>query len=87
MNEVLGQEKKAAKSGGWKKGEKNKLQVSLVISVVVLFLMVMALGWYIFDVQKGKIEEFVNLWKDNFIEVIEPSFLPPNYKKFITNNI
>ncbi len=74
MNEVLEQAKVEEKKSSLKRGQKkNKLQILLIISVAILFVIVLVLGWYIFDVLGGKMEklETTDLSKDNKQEAQE----------------
>lgn len=58
MKEILEQEKIVAKNSSLKKGQKkNKLQILLIVFVIILFVIVLALGWYIFDVLNGKMKQ------------------------------
>lgn len=76
MGEILEQEKIAAKKSSLKKEQKkNKLQILLIISVAILFVIVLALGWYIFDVLGGKMEKLATagLSEDNKQEALDLS--------------
>lgn len=63
MKEILEQEKIAAKTNSSLKKEqkKNKLQILFIVSVAILFVIVLVLGWYIFDVLGGKVEKLETL--------------------------
>lgn len=76
MKEILEQEKVEEKKSSLKKGQKkNQLQLLLTISVAVLFVIVLALGWYIFDVLGGKMEKLATagLSEDNKQEALDLS--------------
>lgn len=56
MKEILEKENIVEKKSGIKKGNrKDGLQFLLIVLVIVLFVIVLALGWYIFDVLNGKL--------------------------------
>lgn len=75
MGEILEQEKVVANKSSLKKRKKNKLQILLIISVAILFVVVLALGWYIFDVFGGKMEKLATtgLSKDSKQEALDLS--------------
>lgn len=80
MKEILDKEKVVEKKSSLKKtNRKDKLQFLLIISVAILFMIVLTLGWYIFDVLGGRMEKLktMGLSKDNKQEVLDLSNKDP----------